>query len=127
MPHIPAENLMSFLVQALLERADLGAEPTAQDPDRMNTVQALLMVLKEREYQRAKWGGDRHDDKAHNMQSFLDMIQLRLDDAIEGTSGDGSPEVDELVVEIAALAVAALENEERGFGSTLMDYDSWRE
>lgn len=89
--------------------------------------QVMEMVCKERRYQRNKWG-DAHDD-THPIATFLELIEDRVSCELDRVSNrtDGTSETDEALIEIAALAVAALEQQERKHRSTTVPADMWRQ
>lgn len=73
-------------------------------------MKALIDILKEREHQGKSWGKD-HDD-GHTSQDWDRFIRPRLAEFYE----DDTPKWRrrELLVHIAALALAALEADDRG-------------
>ncbi len=84
---------------------------------------ALIDVLTERQRQRELWGDD-HDD-GHTSQDWERFIRCRLEEFYSDNLGGGAaPEKRrrELMVHIAALALAVLEADDRG-GQALI---TWR-
>jgi hypothetical protein len=77
------------------------------------TRRALSDVLAERERQDAKWGGHEHDD-AHNWHEWIDWI---VEHAGKAWSPNDDAEAYEngrrRYVEVAALALAAIESMDR--------------
>lgn len=89
----------------------------------MNTQSVLFEIAKERGRQDAKWGGPAHDDK-HKTKEFADFIALRADRIRVfmhvNPEADGTTKLAyrgetprSILVEIAALAVAAVESIDR--------------
>ena len=77
------------------------------DPN-VQTFQVLLEVAGERERQRVKWG-NQHDDAEHTMHDWAGFIRRRTSELC----GGGQARERELWLEIAALAVAAMESYDR--------------
>lgn len=67
----------------------------------------LKKIREERARQDAKWGGPEHDD-THDAPDWIEFIEERTDAMMAGFKGENSG-----FLEIAALAVAALESIER--------------
>lgn len=65
-------------------------------------------VLQERASQDAKWGGSSHDDE-HTPEDWADFIDERLYRLVTGSKEDAR----KALVQIAALAVAAIESMDR--------------
>ncbi|KKK51260.1 hypothetical protein LCGC14_3116730 [marine sediment metagenome] len=74
-------------------------------------MNALIEMLTERERQRGLWG-DEHDD-GHTSQDWDRFIRSRLDDFYRDDVDSPEPRRRELMVHIAALALAALEADDR--------------
>lgn len=97
----------------------------------MNMQSVLFEVAKERGRQDTKWGGPVHDDK-HKTKEFAEFIDLRTDrirvflhlnpDA-DGTKEPAShgETPRSLLIEIAALAVAAVESIDRKLPNERLD------
>ncbi|KKL53610.1 hypothetical protein LCGC14_2273720 [marine sediment metagenome] len=78
-------------------------------------MKALLDLLTERQRQSGMWSAD-HDD-GHTSQDWDRFIRCRLDEFYSDNPGGGTtPERRrrELMIHIAALALAALEADDRG-------------
>jgi len=73
--------------------------------DQRETREVLDEVAAEREHPDAKWGGPSHDDE-HPRQVWLRLINTRV--------WSDTLEYRRKMVEIAALAVAAIEANDRG-------------
>lgn len=69
-------------------------------------------VVQEREYQDAKWGGPEHDD-THTSKEFLDFIDRKIRRANHEWFIQQDKEVRKKLIQIAALAVAAVESIDR--------------
>lgn len=81
------------------------------------TLKVLGMVAAERERQDGKWGGPQHDDE-HSTAEFVQLIQDYAAWA-RVMAGMGSREkARRRLVQVAALAVAAVESIERRGGLT---------
>jgi len=85
----------------------------------MSDREYMTGVMVERLYQRALWG-DEHDDETHAPADFARMIRERAE-SIERTTvtPNGLRSIDETLVEIAALALAAMQANERAHGLTI--------
>ena len=75
-------------------------------------MKALLELLTERERQRELWGDD-HDD-GHTSQDWDRFIRSRLDDFYDDGPATTESRRRELMVHLGALALAALEADDRG-------------
>lgn len=73
---------------------------------------ALLELLKERERQRGVWG-DEHDD-GHTSQDWYRFLRQRLDDFYSDHDDMTGERRRELMVHLGALALAAIEADDRG-------------
>ncbi len=74
-------------------------------------MNALIELLTERERQRGLWGDD-HDD-GHTSQDWDRFIRQRLNDFYDETTDSPKIRRRELMLHIAALALAALEADDR--------------
>ena len=75
-------------------------------------MSGLLDLLTERERQRELWG-EGHDD-GHTSQDWDRFIRCRLEEFYSDEKDNPEPRRRELMVHIAALALAALEADDRG-------------
>ena len=73
---------------------------------------ALIEVLTERERQRDMWSAD-HDD-GHTSQDWDRFIRSRLEDFYDDSPATTESRRRDRMVKIAALALAALEADDRG-------------
>jgi hypothetical protein len=69
----------------------------------------VVSIVEERERQDAKWGGPDHDDN-HSPAEWGSFIREKLVQASKTTSAD---EYRRRMVQVAALAVAAIESHDR--------------
>ncbi len=74
-------------------------------------MNALIELLTERERQRSLWSND-HDD-GHTSQDWDRFIRQRLNEFYHDDTDSPEPRRRELMVHIAALALAALEADDR--------------
>lgn len=74
----------------------------------------LEKIYKERLRQDAKWGGPEHDD-SHEIGMWLELIKERVDTIHQdyATSAQRPDDVTKLLIEVAAIAAAAVESIER--------------
>ncbi len=90
--------------------ADEQTQPVA--PGRMNRWPVYSAIEKEREAQDAKWGGPEQDDK-HGLVTWNSLVRLHNGGAVERLR-EGSPATwRKEMVQVAALAVAAVEAYDR--------------
>ena len=75
-------------------------------------MNGLLDLLTERERQRDLWGDD-HDD-GHTSQDWDRFIRCRLEEFYSDEKDNPESRRRELMIHIAALALAALEADDRG-------------
>lgn len=73
----------------------------------IKTLQVICEVLAERERQDIKWGGPVHDD-THGPKDWCRFISERMDELPES-----SAEQRHLFIEVAALALAAIQSHDR--------------
>jgi len=89
------------------------------------TERVLEFVARERQYQRREWGNEHDDTHYHTVLPKL-MIK-RLKEAVaqdwHDISADDAKRYDELLLEVAALAVAAIEQQQRASLATLDNYE----
>jgi hypothetical protein len=71
----------------------------------------LTQVLTERQRQRKRWS-DQHD-MGHDGAQWVALLAERLGKVAAAEMGDGPKEYERRLVELAAVALAALECEER--------------
>ncbi len=75
-------------------------------------MKALLELLMERQRQSGMWSAD-HDD-GHTSQDWDRFLRCRLDEFYRDDVDSPEPRRRELMIHIAALALAALEADDRG-------------
>lgn len=90
-----------------LERADLLAQAKT-----VGQAVVIAQVIAERFGQDRKWGGADHDDE-HRRRDWLQYIREHADRATKALKGKDLDEYRKQLVEIAALAVAAVESHDR--------------
>lgn len=66
----------------------------------------------ERRRQDAKWGGPANDD-AHSPQEWADILYRLIEEAEDASRDDNDRDYRRVMVEIAAVAVAAVERHDR--------------
>lgn len=88
-------------------RPDIGRFMPSTETDNARLHRVIEEVVAERSWQDEKWGGPAHDD-THSVQEFVAFIHEHVEKAIApGTSPDKTCS---RLVEVAALAVAAVES-----------------
>ena len=101
---------MSCVPKHILE--ELGVSRRKEGREIMGKrVNGLIELLTERERQRSLWGDD-HDD-GHTYQDWDRFIRQRLNDFYRDDKDSPEPRRRELMIHIAALALAALEADDR--------------
>jgi len=70
-----------------------------------NAPNIMLEICVERVRQDDKWGGPEHDDE-HSVNDWADFIRMRL-------SNQGNNTFRQRMIEVAALAIAAIESTDR--------------
>ena len=98
----------------LLSKSDLsdGLSATFFTETKMETFQVIAEVADERKRQDEKWGGPVHDDQ-HRLETFVQLIEDYAGWA-RVMAGMNSPEkARRRLVQVAALAVAAVESIDR--------------
>lgn len=81
---------------------------------------ASRVINDERFVQHLKWGGPAHDDE-HNMLEFVSFMQERLEQ-IDIDTEPNRKENRRLLIQVAALAKAALESDFRKYGFPCFTY-----
>lgn len=81
-------------------------------PDGATESKALLDVATERHWQDAKWGGPTHDD-GHNQMDWYGFVHRRLETLLLAVFRRNNSALRKTWIEIAALAVAAVESIDR--------------
>ncbi len=98
---------MSWCPQVILEGGPEGCGLTAA-----SRVQQMVLtdVVERRIYQDEKWGGEAHDDK-HSIRDWVTYLVAYLGRIVsrENKWGADSPLARKLFIDVAALAVAAVE------------------
>jgi hypothetical protein len=82
----------------------------------MNTIklgEVLAEVARERQAQDKEWGGPVHDDNEHGPSDWMAFIRDKGNKALEARTDE---EYRKRLVQIAALAVAAVESLDRLMG-----------
>jgi hypothetical protein len=92
------------------------------DKEQEALAKVLQEVKFERSYQDAKWGGPKHDD-THSSFDWIVYLTKYLGQAVQfndvwtsGNEPQGHKIFRDAMLKIAALAVAAIEWHDRGFG-----------
>ncbi|MDA3873984.1 MAG: hypothetical protein PF795_08480 [Kiritimatiellae bacterium] len=78
----------------------------------MNTENLYNEVFQERKRQDLKWGGPEHDDR-HTCTEFRLFILKKMNAAAEASVFDDYEEIRRRLVQVAALAIAAVESMDR--------------
>lgn len=71
----------------------------------MSREDIFKQINLERDYQDSKWGGPEHDDE-HSIDEWADFIRMRCNELL----AQGDKDERQLLLEISALGVAALES-----------------
>jgi len=90
------------------------------------TERVLQAIARERRYHRERWS-NKHDDR-HEHEVIPGLMMDRLSEIrdMDPTEARNFARMDELFLEVAALAVAAIEQQERASMNTLALYEDLR-
>lgn len=78
----------------------------------LSSLRVPMEIVGERRRQDEKWGGEVHDDR-HSPEDWMMIIDHYLNRVLSATRKNNSEEYRKSLIRVAAVAIAAIEAEDR--------------